>query len=150
MGKFFRKRPLSLALQKDFEKTEFWPVERYETFCRTGTGEGAMCGPSRGTNVWRHLLDNASYWLFLNTSWTTMRISQKNIGDILSTFESTTFPTRFLDTSSEYAQRESKLVASGVEELWDLIGKVAELRADELKQEVDGAILTEPKEIQLQ
>ena len=30
--KFFRKRPLSLALQKDFEKTEFWPVERYETF----------------------------------------------------------------------------------------------------------------------
>ncbi|CAD7945428.1 unnamed protein product [Amoebophrya sp. A120] len=63
--KYFKKRPFSLALYKDY-KTEFWPCER------------------------------------------------------------------FLDTSDAYAEKNSRLVASGIEEMWKILGEMQEQKAKEL------------------
>ena len=35
---------------------------------------------------------------------------------------------RFLDTTDSFAEKNSKLIASGVEELWKVIGELQELR----------------------
>eukprot|EP00392_Amoebophrya_sp_AT5.2_P000783 g784.t1 len=81
--KQFKKRPLSLALYKEYAE-EFWPCER------------------------------------------------------------------FLDCTDSFAEKNSTLVASGVEELWKIIGEMQEKKAAQLKDlmATGAAIMEEPKDVE--